>query len=204
MNIDKLKQAEKDFFERYPDGFETPEMKEISKKHKVKQLVEFAHKNLSPEALVNIEEASENIIKLVTRSSMVSLFEKPKFRDTVRAMNFDEKSVLVEGIFNLLHGNEEKGFNMLIDILLRYKLAKWTLVTVFRCYYYPNTDLLYKPTTVKNVIKTYELKDLVYKPRPSYEFFIKYRDAINIMKKQVHESLAPNNAAFSGFLMMTM
>jgi hypothetical protein len=204
MNIIKLKQAETDFFEKYPDGFESPEMKEISKKHKVKQMVKLAHKTLSPEALVNVQEASESIIKLVTRSSMVSLFEKPKFRDAVRMMNNNEKSLLAEGVFNLLHGDEETGFNQLVDLLLKYKLAKWTLVTVFRCYYYPNTDLLYKPTTVKNIIKTYELENLAYKPRPTYDFFVLYRNTINEMKNHVHESLSPNNAAFSGFLMMTM
>ena len=118
-------------------------------------------------------------------------------------MNSDEQQVLVTGLGELLHGDEEKGFNLLVELLAQYKLAKWTLITVFRCYYYPQTDLLYKPTTVKNVIKTYEL-NLMYKPRPTYEFFTKYRQAINSMKQQVHPSLAPNNAAFSGFLMMTM
>ncbi len=203
MNITKLKAAEKDFFTKYPEGFQSPEMKEISKKHRVEKMVTLAHSSFNPESLGNIEEACENMIKLVTRSSMVSLFEKPKFRDAVRAMNSDEQQVLVTGLGELLHGDEEKGFNQLVELLALYKLAKWTLITVFRCYYYPQTDLLYKPTTVKNVIKTYEL-NLMYKPRPTYEFFTKYRQAINSMKQQVHPSLAPNNAAFSGFLMMTM
>lgn len=203
MNITKLKAAEKNFFTEYPEGFQSPEMKEISKKHRVEKMVTLAHSSFNPESLGNIEEACENMIKLVTRSSMVSLFEKPKFRDAVRAMNSDEQQVLVTGLGELLHGDEEKGFNQLIELLAQYKLAKWTLITVFRCYYYPQTDLLYKPTTVKNVIKTYEL-NLMYKPRPTYEFFTKYRQAINSMKQQVHPSLAPNNAAFSGFLMMTM
>ena len=203
MNITKLKAAEKDFFTKYPEGFQSPEMKEISKKHRVEKMVALAQSSFNPESLGNIEEACENMIKLVTRSSMVSLFEKPKFRDAVRAMNSDEQQVLVTGLGELLHGDEEKGFNQLVELLAQYKLAKWTLITVFRCYYYPQTDLLYKPTTVKNVIKTYEL-NLMYKPRPTYEFFTKYRQAINSMKQQVHPSLAPNNAAFSGFLMITM
>lgn len=204
MNISKLKEAEKAFLVEYPHGFNSPEMVKIGKKHKMDKLVDFAKESFDPSSLENIDEAVENMIKMVTRSSMVSLFEKPKFRDAVRSMNDDEKTELVTGLGELLHGNEEKGFNQLLDLLTRYKLAKWTFMTVFRCYYYPDNDLLYKPTTVKNVINKYELEGLVYKARPSYDFFVKYRDAINNMKKEVDSSLSSNNASFSGFLMMTM
>lgn len=204
MNIGKLKEAEKVFFMEHPLGFNSPEMIEIGKKHKMDKLVDFAKESFQPSALKQIDEVAENMIKMVTRSSMVSLFEKPKFRDAVRSMNVNEKTELVTGLKQLLHGDEEKGFNQLLDLLTHYKLAKWTLITVFRCYYYPDTDLLYKPTTVKNVINKYELHGLVYKPRPSYDFFVKYRDAINDMKKEVDSSLSANNASFSGFLMLTM
>ena len=60
-----------------------------------------------------------------------------------------------------------------------------------------------KPTTTKGVIKTFELDDLVYHPRPTYDFYVRYRDAIDEMKSHVDASLSPNNAAFTGFLMMT-
>lgn len=204
MNIEKLKEAERDFFMDYPKGFESPEMLEVGKKHKVAKMTELAHDILSMESLKDTETSCENFIKLVSRSSMVSLFEKPKFRDTVRGMTPEEKKQLVDGVKDLIHGNEEVGFNKVLEILKKYKLGKWTLITVFRCYYYPDTDMLYKPTTVKNIIKKYELEGLVYKPTPSYEFFIKYRDAINNMKTHVEPSLSPNNPSFSGFLMMTM
>lgn len=204
MNIDKLKQAEQAFLAIYPQGFQSPEMLEISKKHKMDKIVTFAHESFSPEALENTNETAENMIKLVTRSSMVSVFEKPKFRDAVRSMTPDEKSDLAESLSELLHGDEAKGFHQMLDILTKHNLAKWTLISVFRCYYYPDTDLLFKPTTVKNVIKQFELEGLVYKPRPSYEFFVNYRDAINSMKRNVSPSLSPSNAAFSGFLMMSI
>ena len=60
-----------------------------------------------------------------------------------------------------------------------------------------------KPTTTKNVIRQFELDDLVYKPRPSWDFYARYRDAIETMKGAVSPTLSPNNAAFTGFLMMT-
>lgn len=119
-------------------------------------------------------------------------------------MNGSQKKQLVSSIGELIHGDEEKGFNELLELLVYYKMGKWTLMTVFRCYYYPDNDLLYKPTTVKGVINKFELEGLVYKPRPSYDFFVKYRDAINEMKTYIDPSLKSSNAAFSGFLMMTM
>ncbi len=204
MNIEALKESEQIFLNMYPEGFQDPEMIKMGKKHRMNQMVELAHKSLSKEALEDLSTATENIIKLATRSSMVSVFEKPKFRDGVKAMSDEQKKLLVHAIKELIHGNEEKGFNTLLELLSYYKLAKWTLMTVFRCYYYPYTDLLYKPTTVKGVINKYNLVGLTYKPKPSYVFFVKYRDAINEMKKHVNPSLSPSNAAFSGFLMLTM
>jgi hypothetical protein len=204
MNDKRLKQAEHAFFSMYPEGFQSPEMIEMGKKHKMDRHITFAQESFSPSALKNVEEATENMIKLVSRSSMVSLFEKPKFRDAVRSMNTEQKTNLVYSLNELLHGDEEKGFNQMLDILTGFKLAKWTLMTVFRCYYYPQTDLLYKPTTVKNILNFAEIDDLVYRPRPSYEFFYKYRKAINYMKQRVDPSLSTTNAKFSGFLMITM
>lgn len=204
MNIDKLKKAEADFLVRYPEGFETPEMKEMGKKHKMDKLIDFAQKEFAPECLEDIETSAENMIKMVQRSSMVSVFEKPKFRDTVRSMTLDDKEHLVDSLYELLHGDEAAGFHKMLDILTNYKLAKWTLMTVYRCYYYPDTDFLYKPTTVKNIIKHFEIEDLVYKPRPSYDFFYRYREVINKMKSLVDPSLTVNGAAFNGFLMMAM
>lgn len=204
MNVQKLKEAQIAFLAMYPQGFNSPEMIEIGKKHKMDKLTLFAHESFSPGALSNAQETTENMIKLVSRSSMVSMFEKPKFRDAVRAMTPGEKGDLADSLNDLLHGDEAKGFHQMLDILTKYRLAKWTLITVFRCYYYPDTDLLFKPTTVKNVVKHFELEGLVYKPRPSYDFFVEYRNAIAQMKAHVDSSLSPSNAAFSGFLMMAM
>ena len=71
MNVRKLKDAEKAFLALYPQGFNSPEMMEMGKKHKMDKLVTFAHESFSPDALENAKEAAENMIKLVSRSSMV-------------------------------------------------------------------------------------------------------------------------------------
>ena len=202
MNIAKLKQAQAAFYSIYPQGFDSPQMVQMGKRHNMVKTVSFAHEAFSKKAVKDVEETADNMVRLVARSSMVSLFEKPKYRDAVRDMDILEKTQLVHSLDMLLHRDEERGFNLMLEVLLRHGLAKWTLMTVFRCYYYPETDLLYKPTTVKKVIDTFELEGMTYKPRPSYEFFVKYRDAINEMKMHVDENFRRSNAAFSGFLMM--
>lgn len=204
MNIEKLKAAEFSFFEKYPGGFMNPEMIEIGKKHKMDKHVQFAEENFAKDKFSDHFVMLENLTKMVSRSSMVSVFEKPKFRDTVRSFTMPEQLSLLKGVKELLHGDEEKGFSALVDLLVPYKLAKWTLLTVFGVYYRPEKEVFCKPTTVKNSIAFFELEDLNYKAKPDYDFYVKYRNIINKMKTLVDPNLSPSNAAFSGFLMMVM
>ena len=97
----------------------------------------------------------------------------------------------------------KKGFTDIVDVLSDAKLAKWSLLSVCPFYYRPTKDVFVKPTTTKNVIRQFELRDLVYHPRPTWEFYTAYRAAITEMKANLHPALSPNNAAFTGFLMMT-
>ena len=77
-------------------------------------------------------------------------------------------------------------------------------MTICSLYMHPSVDVFVKPTTTKRVINYLELEDVVYKPRPSWEFYARYRDIINDIKGKVDPSLGPNNAAFTGFLMVTL
>lgn len=204
LNNEKLKQAQAQFFMAYPGGFTHPEMVKIGKKHNMEKLIHFAQESFSPEACTNIHLTAENMIKLVSRSSMVSMFEKPKFRDFIQRLNNDEKAYLVNALRQLLHGDQQTGFTNMVDFLATEKLAKWSLVTVIPAYYAPTTEVFVKPTTTKGVIAHFNLVDLKYKPKPAWEFYQSYRDMVNAAKTQVDESLSPSNAAFLGFLMMTM
>lgn len=204
MNSEKLKHAEINFLQRYPGGFTNPEILEISKKHKMKKISTLAQERFKLEEFSNSQNILEGMIKLVNSSSMVSLFEKPKFRDFVNQLDFDRKDLIAHGVKEFLYGNEESGFDILVDMLNEDKLAKWTLLTVIPAYFSPKKEVFVKPTTTKNVIKYFELEDLVYKPLPSYDFYKRYRDEIHNMKNKVSDLLSPNNAAFTGFLMMAM
>ena len=203
MNVEKLREAAGLFLSQYPDGFESQELTQVTKRHNVGKMVDFAQSALAKQRFNNTASALDDIIKTVSRSSMVSMFEKPKFRDYVNGANRDDRERLAAGFKKLLHGNQEKGFNEVLDLLIDVKLAKWSLMTICLLYVRPDTEVFVKPTTTKNVIRQFELDALEYKPRPSWEFYAAYREAIAGMKKEVAPSLSPNNAAFTGFLMMT-
>ena len=168
-------------------------------------MIEFARESFSEKALSgNVHLAADNMVKAVSRSSMVSLFEKPKFRDFVKAMDEHEKAFLVNALRQQLHGKQAAGFEAMIDILKTGKLAKWSLSTIIPAYYKPTREVFVKPTTAKGILKFFDIADPVYHPTPTWDFYRKYRKLINDGKKEVSKSLSPSNAAFSGFLMMTV
>jgi hypothetical protein len=204
MNLKKLKQAEEEFFDRYPGGFDNPEIIQIRKKHKLEKMMElakdcFAKRNFKlPDLIV------ENMVKVITRSSLISVFEKPKFRDFVHSLPTQEKQRLSRGLEESLHGNEQVGFETICEVLRSGKLAKWSLITICQAYYRPQSEVYVKPTTAKDVIEYFEISQLHYHPRPTWAFYDEYRTTINDMKSKVHPSLSPYNIAFTGFLMRSM
>jgi hypothetical protein len=204
MNLDKLKEAESAFSHKYPGGFDHPDMQAVGKKHRMSKRIAQAQEFFTKSKFREPDEICVNMTKVVSASSMVSLFEKPKFRDLLKDLNEKDKRRLSNGLKNFLHGNQEKGFNDMLKILRSGKLAKWSLMTIIPNYYHPEHEIFVKPTTTKGVIATFELEGLIYKPQPSWDFYRRYRETILEMKDLVDSSLTPSNAAFSGFLMMVM
>ena len=110
MNLKKLHEAESLFLLQYPQGFASEEMQAIRKRHNVGRLSEFAATALTRKSFTNQAQVLDDIVKIVTRSSMVSMFEKPKFRDYVNGLARDDRNYLCAGYKRLLHGNQERGF----------------------------------------------------------------------------------------------
>ncbi|MBN2281644.1 MAG: hypothetical protein JXQ65_13765 [Candidatus Marinimicrobia bacterium] len=203
MNLKKLREAEAQFFAKYPEGWESPELMAIGKKHNMEKIVAFTQASFAKDQFNNPDLIVDNMAKLVSKSTMVSLFEKPKFKDFTRFIAVEAKDGLSHGLYEFLHGNQPVGFEMMVEILEQMSLAKWTLVTVFGAYYSPEVELFIKPTTTKNVLTYFEIRDLIYNPKPNWEFYQKYRDYINELKDKADKRLFTSNAAFLGFLMMT-
>jgi hypothetical protein len=63
----------------------------IKKKHNMEKAIEQAQGWFTKEAIARPQEYADNMVKLLTKSSMVSLFEKPKFRDFVKSLSLHEK-----------------------------------------------------------------------------------------------------------------
>ncbi len=204
----KVQAAAKAFLKQYPEGFEDPALSALAKRHKMSAIVAYAKAHLSqmeqgrlPERALEIKATA---IQLINKSSMVSLFEKPKFRDALNSFSHEETQRFALGLWELLHGQRAMGFTMLQELLTPYGIAKWPVLTAFLCYCEPEENLLVKPTTVKGVIAYFDFEDLKYPTKPNYEFYQTYNGRMCWLAKQVDASLSPTMAHFSGFLMMVL
>ena len=204
MNLNKLKQSEETFLQRYPGGFDNPEIIAIrTKKHNVDKMTAFAQQSFAKRNFTFPEQVVQNLIKLVSRSSLIAVFEKPRFRDFAESLFPQEQECLTKALEELLHVNEHLGFETILDLLKQRKLAKWSLMTVCQAYFHPHRDVLVKPTTVKGIIEHFELEQLQYRPTPSWAFYDAYRATIQEMKSKLDPSLSPSNTAFSWFLLLS-
>jgi len=204
MNLAKLAQAESFFLSQYPAGFRDEGLQGMTKKHPIDKLTHLAQERFRKVKFNDIEAIVESMVQVVAKSSMVSLFEKPKYRDALLSMSSNEKVKIAEALRKQLHGNREKGFNEMLSCLEDYKLAKWTLISTIPFYFKPQTNYFVKPTTAKKIIAFLELTVLVYQPRPSWTFYQLFEQQLDEVKAHVADSLSPSTAALTGFLMMSI
>ena len=205
MNIEKLLQAEAAFLSQYPQGFADPAMENVKKKHDVDKLADYARESLTLANFNRPEFIAETVLKIVSRSSMVSRFEKPRFRDFIHCLNTSEKEALASAYEKRLFGRaKRRGFEELVGMLQPFGVAKWSVVSVVPFYCSPNTEVFVKPTTAKGIIASLEVEGLEYRPAPTWAFYQGYRRLLNDIRGTVSPSLSPNNAALSGFLMISL
>ena len=200
----RLKIIGERFLSEYPGGFSNPKLVEIGKKHQISTRTKQSQEFFSEDNFALPQLVVENMVKTISRSSLVSRFEKPRLRDWVKVMTPEERESFAFSLRDILHGDQEYGFNMMLGLLEAGRLAKWPLITILPYYYSPSDEVFVKPTTIKNIINYFELEELVYRPKPSYEFYVQYRKQVIEMRGMVDKSLQQDNAAFSGFLMMAI
>ena len=200
MNLEKLKVLESEFLHRYPKGFEDEHFFPTMKKFKPEKLEIFAKEALKKENFSNPNLLIDNYYKVIQKSVMVSLFDKLKLKDALISLSSYEKDILSIEIYELLYGNKKDGFEGLVEFLTQYKLAKWTIISIVPYCINRQSQYFIKPTTTKSIIKYFELNTLIYKPRPSFEFYENYSHFLAKIKLKVDKSLTFDNAAFAGFL----
>ncbi|WP_060826783.1 hypothetical protein [Sulfurospirillum cavolei] len=205
MNLEKLKNAEAYFLELYPEGFQDIGLQPIIKRHNTAKIGEQVREMFAKENFSQPELICENFAKIASKSTLISLFEKPKVRDMVKSMRMERRDMLCIGLYEMLYGDPKEGFETLVEVLSFYSLAKWPLVTFIPYYFYRDKAFFIKPTTTKNIIAFFEIEGLVYKPKPSYKFYTAYTSVLENMKANVGAKIShDDNAAFTGFLMMAM
>ena len=185
MNLEKLKDVEAEFLFHYPKGFEDEKFFPTMKKFNPSKLEEFTKENLKKESFSNPNLVVDAFFKIIQKSVLISLFDKLKFRDMLASLTSYEKDMLSIELYELLHGNKRNGFEGLVEFLAQYNLAKWTIISVVLYYNDRQKEYFIKPTTTKNVIKYFELQNLIYKPTPSFEFYNSYKKILNEMKENL-------------------
>jgi len=203
MNKEVLLEAQHRFVSRYPGGFSNPELVATGKKFKMDQHGDFAREHFAENRFDAPRDIVEAMATLVSRSALVSMFEKPKFKAAVLALSPMEIDDWAGSLRELLYGDQKTGFQGLVTALSRHKLAKWTLVTVAPAYYDQKAEVFVKPSTTKLIIDRLRL-DMTYSATPTWKFYQGYREAVLAMRKIAKAVKAPGNPSFTGFLMMSL
>jgi hypothetical protein len=205
VNLAKLKEAEAIFLSRYPGGFDDPGLAHVRRRHNVAKLTEFTRETLTPLTFSRPDRFVEALEKIVSRSSMVSRFEKPPFKAMLRSLATPDRRRLADAFEKRLAGRKKReGFDEIVDFLAFHKLARWSVVSCVPYYYAPTKEAFVKPTTAKKIVAGLEAEGLEYGPRPSWQFYDGYRKLLLAVKREIDPSLGGNNAGIAGFLMTTL
>jgi len=204
LNIQKLKEAEASFLALYPGGFADPGIRAVRAKHNVDRLILYTADALTRANCHKPNCVAESLLKIVSRSSMVSRFEKPRFRDFIESLGSYEKEALAYAIEQRLYGRKQRGFELLHGMLAQHHIAKWAVISCVPFYFAPRREVFVKPMTAKKILTFLEIDDLQYHPTPSWMFYKGFRDLLARVRNEVSPSLSPSYAALSGFLMMSI
>jgi hypothetical protein len=194
------KMIDDNFLAMYPLGLGDPDWIGLGKKHNPDKIIKILHEEFSKGALEEVienelfEETANKILKLIKKSTTVSVFEKVAFQHYIEEPFTHEP--LVRSLYNLLHHFSKESFDRMAEVLAMYKsdrtknVAKWPVITFFLSYYDADNYSFVKPRTVKTVAKNLEI-DIDYKPMPNYETYMKilnmvkeYRDNSEVVKNE--------------------
>jgi len=202
MNIEKLKDLESEFFYEYPKGLEDERLLKLIKKFNPEKLEQLSKELFKKENFSQPELICEAFVKVVYKSVVISFYDKMKLRDAFKEMGMYEKDIFSIALYDLLYENKKEGYESIVEVLGKYNLAKWTLISLIPYYMDRAKEYFVKPTTAKSIISYLELSNLQYKPKPSYQFYKEYKKTLDEVKSKVNKSLKSkeDNIQMTAFL----
>lgn len=200
MNIENLKDLEAEFLDEYPKGFDDERLLKLMKKFNPDKLEKISKEAFDKKNFSQPDLICQNFINIISKSVVISFYDKLKLKDAFINMGMYEKDMFSIALYDILYKNKKEGFDSIVEILSKYNLAKWTLITIIPYYMNRKNDYFIKPTTSKNIINYLELDNLIYKPRPSYEFYVNYKKNLDKLKKVTQKSFTKDNICFTAFL----
>lgn len=193
--IDKM------FLQIFPLGLNDDHFTQLAKKHKssdkiLEMVKQIDLKQFDSDSPTVIRQNIATITKLVTKSTMISTFEKLAFKNYMQ--NASYHALFLKSLKELIMHNNEDQFNDFVDVLSLQKneynanIAKWPIISFFLLYFNPNQEVLVKPTTIKKLAHflNYEID---YKPLPNFHTYALIRDMVMAYKRQSKICAEQNN-----------
>ena len=181
------------FLLRFPNGLDDEEFLELGKKHKSSsKILEMVKNEIDLESfqLEDNYHVSKNIgliIKMVTKSTMVSVFEKVAFKnylaDPLVHVSF------LQSLYAMLKNLNEDTMAEFVGVLnyrrldSSKKVATWPIVTFFLIYFDEYNEVYIKPTTIRRLAKLLEF-DIKYESTPNYMTYQRVKEMVMAFKKQ--------------------
>ncbi len=152
-----LEMAKQRFLKQFPGGLRLLDGERDYKDELARVAQQLLAKDVL-QALIDVEnyqQICDNANTLVSYkkkkvwNNLPSLFEQYAFRDGIKTLG-DPKS-FAHSLFEYLHGDGdlEPRFTRFAQVLAEMEAAKWPIITTFRFFLFPATDVFIKPETLK-------------------------------------------------------
>lgn len=155
-----LAMAKQRFLKQFPGGFYGKRLLDEERDYK-DELARVAQQLLAKDVLLplieaeNYQQVCEQANKLVSYSkkkvpnNLPSFHEKIDFKAGFNKLN--DPKAFAHSLFEYLHGDGdlEPKFTRFAQVLGQMEAAKWPIITTFRFFLFPATDVFIKPETLK-------------------------------------------------------
>ncbi len=172
VTIDMAKER---FLKLFPGGFYGKRLLEQESNYK-DELARVAQQLLGKDVLLPLMDAknyqqvfehANALIKYrskITSNNLPSVFEKLAFRDGLKKL--DNPQIFAHNFYEYLHGDGdlEPRFSRFTQVLEQMEADKWPIITTFRFFLFPSTDVYIKPLNLKRAAAASRV-EINYRPQ---------------------------------------